>query len=250
MITQSTSIGPEHAATASEPAQPSYCVLPMFHARAISPKTGITSVARIRQRFNKHSICMLIMALHLNGQIDFDMQRMFVIDRSSSMSYADRRPLANTPTTALISRNCNNRLGATSRNAALVTSGGHAGRRDAYSVILFDDRVSIPLSNDFTSSPAQLLNAVLRYETGDRTNYAIALNAVPNCMTQHWSTERKLLSFHSVAFGPHNSTLKWMAHIARDIQNRAPKDHLVPATAYLESSYAEALDSVDVFGFT
>lgn len=35
-----------------------------------------------------------------------------------------------------------------------------------------------------------------------------------------------------------------MAQIALDIQNRAPRDPLLPATAYVESSYAEALDTV------
>ena len=59
---------------------------------------------------------------------------------------------------------------------------------------------------------------------------------------------RKHLSFHSVSFGPRNEVLRRMAHIARDVQARAPRDPALPPTAYVESSYAEALDSVcDVY---
>ncbi|KAF5381827.1 hypothetical protein D9757_008331 [Collybiopsis confluens] len=265
--------GPEHAATAANPAQSSYCILPMFHPPAAFNNAGMGHISNDGHHFSCKNPTVLQQAFHV----------MFIIDRSGSMGSTDRLPLANTPTTALISRNCNNRLGAvysalygfwTSRNAALLASGPQAARRDAYSVILFNDSVSTSLSSDFTSNPDQLLNTVLQVYAGGGTNYTSALNAARTVMTQHWSTERnpviiflsdgecsvsdvsvdglcreavtrgKPLSFHSVSFGPRNDTLKRMAQIARDIQNRAPKDPLMPATAYLESSYAEALDSV------
>jgi hypothetical protein len=35
-----------------------------------------------------------------------------------------------------------------------------------------------------------------------------------------------------------------MAQIAREVENSAPRDGSLPANAHIESSYAEALDSV------
>jgi len=35
-----------------------------------------------------------------------------------------------------------------------------------------------------------------------------------------------------------------MANIATDVQNNAPQDPLLPNTAYVPSSYTEALDTV------
>ena len=35
-----------------------------------------------------------------------------------------------------------------------------------------------------------------------------------------------------------------MAQIALDVQNNAPQDPLLPANAYIPSSYTEALDTV------
>ncbi|KAF5381812.1 hypothetical protein D9757_008326 [Collybiopsis confluens] len=283
--------GPEHAATATNSAQPSYCILPMFHPPAALNNPGMGHISNDGHHFSCKNPTVLQQAFHVYADplprlcvnIDFWTRSIFVIDRSSSMFLNDRRPLPNTPTTALISSKCDNRLGAVysalygfwaSRNSALVASGTQAVRRDAYSIILFDDTVLTVLANDFTSQPDQLLNAVLQYEPDGWTDYVLALNAARNVMTQHWSTERspviiflsdgladvpddvvdglcreavtrgKPLSFHSVSFGPRNDTLKRMAQISRDVQNRAPKDPLMPATAYFESSYAEALDSV------
>ncbi|KAF5337682.1 hypothetical protein D9757_014271 [Collybiopsis confluens] len=259
--------GSEHAATATIAAQPSYCILPMFHPPAAFNNSGLGHISNDGHHFNCKNPAVLQQSFHV----------------SSSMSRSDRRPLANTPLTTLISRNCDNRLGAvysalygfwSSRNAALAGSGAEAARRDAYSVILFDETANISLSNDFTSNPDHLLDALLRFRTGWGTNYLSALNVARTVMSQHWSTERspvviflsdgecsidnsviqdlcqeavtrgKALSFHSVAFGPRNSSLKRMARIALEIQNRAPRDPLMPASAYVDSSYAEALDSV------
>ncbi|KIK55622.1 hypothetical protein GYMLUDRAFT_76385 [Collybiopsis luxurians FD-317 M1] len=265
--------GPEHAATATSAAQPSYCILPMFHPPAAFNDAGMGHISNDGHHFSCKNPTVLQQAFHV----------IFVIDRSGSMGSADRCPLANTPTTAIISRSSNNRLGAvysalhgfwTSRNAALAASGTQAARRDAYSVVLFDHNVSTCIANDFTHNPDQLLNLVLPYQAGGGTDYTSALNAARTVMTQHWSTERnpviiflsdgecsvtdatvqslcreavtrgKPLSFHAVAFGPRNTTLRRMAQIALEIQNRAPRDPLMPAAAYIESSYAEALDTV------
>ena len=60
----------------------------------------------------------------------------------------------------------------------------------------------------------------------------------------------KPLSFHSVSFGPATNTLRRMAQIALEVQSSAPRDPLLPATALVDSSFAEALDTVRCDCFT
>lgn len=66
------------------------------------------------------------------------------------MSKTDRRPLANTPVTALISKHCNNRYGAVlsallsfwlARETAAIRSGSI--RRDAYSIVLLGSQAQV-----------------------------------------------------------------------------------------------------------
>jgi hypothetical protein len=116
------------------------------------------------------------------------------------MSATDRRPLPNTPATNRIILHSNNRLGAVysalhsfwSARHAAVNVGAQATqtRRDAYSVILFDHAVSTGVTNDFTSSPDQLLDAVLPYDSGGGTNFTMALRSAQTVMEQNFSTER------------------------------------------------------------
>ena len=239
------------------------------------------------------------------------------------MGSTDRRPLAGTPTTNLISARYNNRLGAvysalysfwTSRQLA---SGGQpaqpAPRRDAYSVILFDEEPTRCVENNFISSSEELLDSVMCYGPHFGTDFGQAIRCAEDVMRQHWNTERyvdpvgvrnwlhhaechshsapvviflsdgecslededmrtlcraaislgwvkylsyiifacgywipfrKPLSFHGVAFGTYNRTLFRMVGIARRIQATVPGNPLVPQTATIESSFAEALDTV------
>lgn len=118
-------------------------------------------------------------------------------DRSSSMRRTDRQPLRNTPTSDKIIRSSNNRFGAVlsslygfwSARAAAV-AGSQAARRDSYSVILFDQSVVDAVVNDFSSSPENLLDAVLRYQTSTGTNFTAAIQRAQSVMEQYWSTER------------------------------------------------------------
>jgi hypothetical protein len=125
------------------------------------------------------------------------------------MSSYDRGPLADAPMTNQIRQIANNRLGAVysalhgfwSARHAAVTVGRQSGvgaRRDAYSVILFDSTTRSILKNDFTSTPDQLLDAMLAYQTGDGTNFSAALRTGERVMEQYWSTER-LVSLSSVS---------------------------------------------------
>ncbi len=114
------------------------------------------------------------------------------------MSANDRHPLDNTPTTQLIRRGHNNRLGAVyssldgfweARHRAVTVNGGTA-RRDAYSVILFDHAIINAITHDFNSSPTELLNTVLRYGANGGTNFTLAIETVQSCLERYWSTER------------------------------------------------------------
>lgn len=114
------------------------------------------------------------------------------------MSSYDRRPLANHPAWAAVSRVADNRLGAVysalhsfwSARATATNQSSSANRRDAYSVVLFDHSAAEVLSNDFNSSPDQLLARVLAYAVGGGTNFNKALDTAERIMQRHWSTER------------------------------------------------------------
>ncbi|KAJ7430289.1 hypothetical protein FB451DRAFT_1500209, partial [Mycena latifolia] len=267
----------EHAGTATNPPHPSYCTLPLFHPPA-RRAAGLGYLSHDGHVFNCKNPSVMQQAFHV-----------YQLNRSGSMGGTDRGPLRNAPGTALISRSSNNRLGAVysalhgfwmSRNTAL-TSGGRGSaavpaRRDAYSVVLFDDTVSVCIANDFTNTPDELLNKLLAYQSGSGTDFTLAIKTAENLMRQYWSTERtpvviflsdgecsiadetvrslgrravalgKPLSFHSVSFGSakKSAVLRRMAQLALEIQTNAPQDPLTPAEAVINSSYSEALDSV------
>lgn len=116
------------------------------------------------------------------------------------MDGGDRRPLSGTPVTNLIARSHNNRIGAvysslyTFWNARHSAINGAGNRRDAYSVILFDDTGYAPVTNNFTSTPDELLNLVLPHGARGGTDYDLALRQVQTCMTNNWSTERYVIA--------------------------------------------------------
>jgi len=270
--------GTEHSATGGGAGQPSYCTLPMFHPRSNpnSPPAGLGYVSNDGHHFSCRNPIIMQQAFHV----------IFAIDRSGSMSHTDRRPLPNAPATNRIVRQSDNRLGAvysalhsfwSARHAAITTAQQNIpARRDAYSVILFDHTISNVITNDFSRSPDQLLDAVLPYQSDGGTDFTMALKSAQTVMEQHFSPERtpvviflsdgectitdqtvqdccrsavrlgKPLSLHTVSFGQDTEStyLRRMANIALDAQNNAPSDPLAPATATVLSSYSQALDSV------
>ncbi|KAJ6519114.1 hypothetical protein C8R45DRAFT_851769, partial [Mycena sanguinolenta] len=267
----------EHAATATNPAHPSYCTLPLFHPPA-KVAAGLGYLSNDGHVFNCKNPSVMQQAFHV----------IFAIDRSGSMGGTDRGPLPNAPGTPLILRSSNNRLGAVysalhgfwmSRNTALSNTGRATSapiRRDAYSVVLFDHTVSIGIANDFTNTPDELLNRLVAFRSGGGTDFTLALTTAQKVMEDHWSNERtpvviflsdgecsiadekvrglcrkavalgKPLSFHAVSFGSaaQSSVLRRMAQIALEVQTNAPRDPLTPAEATINSSYSEALDTV------
>jgi len=252
----------------------------MFHSprNPSDPVDGLGYISNDGHLFECNNPVVMQQAFHV----------IFVIDRSGSMSYDDRRPLANAPATNRIRQLANNRLGAvysalysfwSARHAATTPGRQTTGigvRRDAYSVILFNEATTRVLTNDFMSSPDQLLDAVLSSQAYGGTNFSGALRVSQAVMEENWSTERtpvmiflsdgecsvpdtaiqdlcrsavrlgKPLSFHSVSFGPDSSSssLRRMANLALGIQNNAPRDPLRAPAASVPSSFAIALDTV------
>ncbi|KAH7882014.1 hypothetical protein F5I97DRAFT_1939518 [Phlebopus sp. FC_14] len=268
--------GPEHtAAAAGHVPQPSYCILPLFHPPQ-DPDTaaieGLGYVSNDGHQFSCRNPVVMQQAFHV---------------RSGSMYCTDRQPLANIPVAAYdkIRARSNNRVGAvlsslysfwTARAAASAHS--RVSRRDAYSIIMHDHATDIVCTNDFTSTPDQLLDMCLPYGARGDNDFDLVIRVAQNVMEQHWSTERtpviiflsdgiwtitdqvmqdlcrsgihrgKPVSFHSVSFGPdaESATLRRMTEIALDAQNNAPKDPLAPVAAMVLSTYSEALDTVQL----
>ncbi|KAL5492779.1 hypothetical protein ACEPAI_4226 [Sanghuangporus weigelae] len=267
--------GPEHQETATNAAQPSYCTLPIFHPRAVLSQTPAGGhVSDDGHAFSCKNPAVLTQAFHV----------IFAIDRSGSMSIQDRRPVPTYPASARIMRTANNRLGSVyyalhsfwSARATAMNQAGVQNRRDAYSAILFNGLATEVYTNDFSSAPDVLLDSILRYSAEGGTNFSAAISMVEQIMTRHWSTERapvviflsdgecsigddvvyslcrkavslgRALSFQAVSFGPDGSStwLRRMVQIAKEVQDRAPRDPLLPASAVVGSSYSIALDSV------
>lgn len=116
------------------------------------------------------------------------------------MASTDRLPLPDAPATDRIKEKANNRLGAVysalysfwSARHAAVTSAQETteARRDAYSVIMFNDTTKYAVVNDFTSSPDELLDIVLNTQARHGTSFTAALRAGQAVMVENWNTER------------------------------------------------------------
>jgi hypothetical protein len=112
------------------------------------------------------------------------------------MGLNDRRPLPNTPITARIAQRHNNRLGAVfsalhgfwSARQPANSAAGH--RRDAYTVILFDENVTASTTHDTASSPDQLLAKMLPHVPQWRTNFQSCLDSARDRMRKNWHNQR------------------------------------------------------------
>ena len=147
------------------------------------------------------------------------------------MTGTDHQPLSDAPVTSRIRDHAPNRLGAvysalycfwTARHAAAISTQEKLGarfsfystlhtffsgqpattvvdqqttdtRRDAYSVVLFNHRTKNALVNDLTSSPDQLLGALLGERAEGGTNFSSALRAGEAIMTENWNPERRVI---------------------------------------------------------
>ncbi|CAE6457353.1 unnamed protein product, partial [Rhizoctonia solani] len=266
--------GPEHNATATTPANPSYCNLPIFHPpqdRRTAPTNGYVSADG--HRFECVNPARLHQAYHV----------VFVIDSSGSMGSRDRTPLSNTPVTQLLRTRCNNRYGAVlsalhgfwlSRETAQAIA---QPRQDAYSVVTFNDNPTTRLANDFTSTTDQLLSQLLQTSASGGTNFNSALAHAQTLIRTHWNSDKapvlvflsdgecnldrnmvydmcracvqlgKPLGFYSVSFGPDRSSgpLREMAQIAGEIYASAPRN-IMGNIQGNPCAYYNAVDSIQL----
>jgi hypothetical protein len=129
------------------------------------------------------------------------------------MSWADRKPLPNAPGFSRIVEKANNRLGVvfSSLHSFWIArqdifdnnpQPGGRPRRDAYSVILFDSEPTACIENDFTSSPEELLTAVLEHEAGGGTDFTRALKKTREVMISYWSNERYVRMYRRSSYSP------------------------------------------------
>ena len=116
------------------------------------------------------------------------------------MSSTDQNPLPNLTASPRINQVANNRLGAVytalcyfwiARHAA-TSQGAAQNRRDAYSMILFNSTAAEIYANNFSSTPDQLLNPLLRQRSDGGTSFDNALVKTNEVMERHWSTERSV----------------------------------------------------------
>ncbi|QRW13376.1 E3 ubiquitin-protein ligase TRIP12 [Ceratobasidium sp. AG-Ba] len=268
--------GPEHEATATTAANPSYCILPIFHApHPQQPSSPQGHVSLDGHSFNCQNPSRLHQAYHI----------VFVIDSSGSMTSSDRVPLPNTPISARLVASCNNRYGAVlsalhgfwlSRESATSSSSIQA-RQDAYSVLAFSDSATIRFANDFASTTNQLITQLIPQWGAGGTNFRAALLQAQSLIQTHWSSDRapvvvflsdgecniddntvydlcrtcvrlgKALAFYSVSFGTDacSASLRKMADIAREVYASAPQDVLSVARGN-PCTYTNAIDSIQL----
>ncbi|KAG9039495.1 hypothetical protein FS837_000976 [Tulasnella sp. UAMH 9824] len=202
----------------------------------------------------------------------------FVLDCSTSMRNTDRLPLPHQPVAARIESRHNNRFGAVL--SALYqflqerySSNGGDERRDAYSILVFNQLTEVNVQNDMASSIDQLLENALQASPSWGTNFSDALYSAERVMEESWSPERapvvvflsdgeghldedimrglcdravvlgSPLSFWSISFGPYSRVLREMANIAKDVASRAPRGSNAVA---VPSAFCTAISTVQL----
>ena len=114
------------------------------------------------------------------------------------MASQDKQPLSGLPQDIadLLRQRHQNRLGAVysslysfwkARHTAIP---GATNRRDAYSVILFDESAVSSVNNDLTSGPEDLLDKILGHHAGGGTKFTAAIQAAQDCIVNYWNAER------------------------------------------------------------
>ncbi|CAE6431445.1 unnamed protein product [Rhizoctonia solani] len=254
--------GPEHNATATTAANPSYCNLPIFHPPYIpqsAPANGYVSADG--HYFDCANPARLHQAYHI----------VFVIDSSSSMGSGDRTPLPDTPVmlSALYSFWRSREAGHT------ITQ----PRQDAYSVVTFNTSPTTRFANDFTSTTDQLLSRLLETSARRGTNFNSALAHTQTIVRAHWQSNRapvvvflsdgecgldrnnvydlcrtclrlgNPLALYSVLFGVERSSasLREMAQIAGEVYRSAPRNGLGDIQGD-PCAYYNAIDSIQLAG--
>ncbi|CAG8461669.1 10314_t:CDS:2, partial [Dentiscutata heterogama] len=150
----------------------SFCELPLFHAPlklSDAPPNGIGYISLGGHHFKCDNPAKREGTFHI----------IFTIDRSSSMSSSDKKPVPNTPVYNLLKTNHDNRTGAVysavysfmeTRLSAQARS--KSTNKDTISLILFDHEVIVPFENHILTD--LMLNQMLPHKA--RANVIIFLS--------------------------------------------------------------------------
>ncbi|CAG8439066.1 4374_t:CDS:10 [Diversispora eburnea] len=158
----------------------SYCTLDIFHPSlnpASRPPNGIGYISAGGHQF----LCE-------NPATSFgDFHIVFVVDRSSSMSYSDCRPPCIRRATCVLRSSHDNRLGAayeavytfilTRRNSRRTAQNGQIIDNDTASLILFNNSAMIAFENRSLTNPDELLQIMMTYNFTGGTSFATGINA-------------------------------------------------------------------------
>ncbi|CAG8501198.1 7794_t:CDS:10 [Ambispora gerdemannii] len=128
-----------------------------------------------------------------------DFHIVFVLDRSSSMSSEDCKPLHQRSTTSRLLRNHQNRLGAvyeavhtffrTRKNSGKATRIG-AVDRDITSLILFNSVATVVFENQSLSNIEELLNKMMKFTPTGNTSYYEGLKKASEIIEKYHDPKR------------------------------------------------------------
>ncbi|KEP45338.1 von willebrand factor type A domain protein, partial [Rhizoctonia solani 123E] len=227
--------GPEHNATATAPANPSYCILPIFHPpqdRRAAPANGYVSADG--HRFECVNPTRLHQAYHV----------VFVIDSSGSMGSGDRIPLANTPVTLLSrlrhsiqTRLANDFTSTTDQLLSRLVQTSASG------------------GTNFNSALAHAQTLIQTHWNSDKAPVLVFLSDGQCNLDRNMVYDMcracvqlgKPLGFYSVSFGPENSSapLRDMAQIAWEVYASAPRN-IMGNIQGNPCAYYNAVDSIQL----
>ncbi|CAI2161648.1 17233_t:CDS:10, partial [Funneliformis geosporum] len=247
----------------------SYCELPLFHPplKVTSPlSNNLGYISLDGHHFTCENPSTRVAAFHI----------IFVLDRSSSMSKIDRKPIENTPICEFLKRNHNNRLGAVYNavysflHTRLQTIPKSSRVQDAISIILFDEQAVAPYVNQSLTDSNIIINNLVQYFPSIGTNFDSAIEkagqiidtnfdptkaniiiflsdggcAIPESrlknICKHNQNKKSPLYLYTVLFSSrtHSSSLEQMAEIA---QSYHPPNS---SSVALRCQFTRAIDEV------
>ncbi|KAH7325390.1 hypothetical protein B0J17DRAFT_581710 [Rhizoctonia solani] len=184
--------GPEH----DEKDKKSWCTLPIFHLpQGQNPRLTYGHVSHDGHRYDCPDPSLVYQPYHV----------VFLIDVSGSMWGADKCPVPGLPITDRLVSECNNRYGAVVsalycfwKSQEKVASRSVVGtRRDAYSLVTFDDQAKIKAQNDLESTVEQLVDFLVPQQSNGwyyGTNFGRALETAKEVIKRNWNNNKYVIN--------------------------------------------------------
>ncbi|CAG8578190.1 5341_t:CDS:10, partial [Racocetra persica] len=169
-----------------------FCELPLFHAPlklSDAPPNGIGYISLDGHYFTCDKPAKKEGSFHI----------IFTIDRSSSMSRGDNKPLQNTPVYNLLIAQHNNRMGAVysavysfmeARLAAQARSQLQSTNKDTVSLILFNGEVIVPFENHVLTDSKMMLNQMLPHGARGGINFNLAIQKAGSLINNYFDPAR------------------------------------------------------------